>query len=79
MSLAVDPRCQSVGAGRTLVSAFLDEARRRGSTKVDLTTDKIGNDRVNRFYESLGFRVVREVVTPEHRVMNEYEIDLSGK
>jgi hypothetical protein len=34
---------------------------------------------VNRFYESLGFRVVREVVTPEHRVMNEYEIDLSGK
>jgi ribosomal protein S18 acetylase RimI-like enzyme len=79
MSLAVDPRRQSVGAGRTLVNAFLHEARRRGSTTVDLTTDKIGNDRVNRFYESLGFRVVREVVTPEHRVMNEYEIDLSGK
>lgn len=79
MSIAVDPATQSVGAGKALVRAFVEEARRRGSSKVDLTTDNADNDRVNRFYSSLGFRVAREIVTPENRVLNEYELDISGQ
>lgn len=76
MSLGVDPAAQGLGAGRALVQAFLDAAGRRGASKVDLTTDQSGNERTNKFYEALGFRVARTIVTPERRVLNEYEIDL---
>lgn len=79
MSLGVDPSVQGAGAGKALVNAFLGEASRRGSTKVDLTTDKIDNDRTNAFYRGLGFQVAREIVTPEARVLNEYEIDVSTR
>lgn len=76
MSLGVDPATQGLGAGRALVQAFLAEAGRRGARKVDLTTDQAGNERTNRFYAALGFRVARTIVTPEQRILNEYEIDL---
>lgn len=76
MSIGVDPGAQGLGAGKALVLAFLDEARRRGARAVDLTTDKIDNDRTNAFYRSLGFEVAREIVTPEGRVLNEYELAL---
>ena len=76
MSLGVDPTAQGLGAGRALVQAFLEAAGRRGACKVDLTTDQDGNERTNRFYAALGFRVARTIVTPERRILNEYEIDL---
>jgi len=43
---------------------------------VDLTTDRDNNDKINRFYLSLGFACERTFVTPEGRTMNEYVIDL---
>lgn len=73
MSLAVWPWAQQRGAGALLVQCFIDEARRRGAEVVYLTTDAAGNDAVNRFYERLGFSVVRRFTTAEGRVMNEYE------
>lgn len=76
MSIAVDPAAQGTGAGKALVLGFIDEAARRGAVKVDLTTDKVGNDGTNAFYRSLGFSVAREIVTPEKRILNEYELDL---
>lgn len=76
MSLAVDQEAQRGGIGRMLAIGFLAEAARRGAKCADLTTDKFGNDGVNIFYRKLGFRVVRELITPERRVMNVYEIDL---
>jgi ribosomal protein S18 acetylase RimI-like enzyme len=79
MSIGVDPATQGTGAGKALVLAFLDEARRRGASTVDLTTDKVENDRTNAFYLSLGFAVAREITTPEGRVLNEYEIDVRGR
>lgn len=79
MSIAVAPEAQGLGAGSSLVVAFIDEARRRGATRVDLTTDKIGNERTNAFYRSLGFRLAREIVTPEKRVLNEYERELVAR
>jgi ribosomal protein S18 acetylase RimI-like enzyme len=77
MSLGVDPSAQGCGVGKRLVRAFLKEASQKGSLRVDLTTDKKENASANAFYQSLGFKVVREIVTPENRVLNEYEIDLS--
>lgn len=76
MSLGVVRGSQGTGAGTLLVRAFLSEAARRGAHIVDLTTDKLANDRTNVFYRNLGFVVVREIVTPEHRILNEYEFHL---
>jgi ribosomal protein S18 acetylase RimI-like enzyme len=56
-SLAVLPRCAGRGVGSALVSVFCDEAARRGSKLVYLTTDRDGNDRVNQFYVRAGFRL----------------------
>jgi len=72
MSIAVRPGAAGKGAGRELVSAFSGAMAGRGVTEYCLTTDRDGNDRVNQFYQRLGFRLVRSFVTPEGRAMNEY-------
>jgi ribosomal protein S18 acetylase RimI-like enzyme len=79
MSIAVHPRAEGRGLGRTLVEAFSAEARRRGLKAYCLTTDRDGNDRVNRFYQRLGFRLGRTYVTPEGRATNEYVISLESQ
>jgi len=75
-SIGVLPSLQGTGAGRMLVTAFLEEARCRGCRRVFLTTDRDGNDTVNTFYRKMGFHVEREYTTPEGRRMNEYWIEL---
>ena len=77
MSLAVLPETEGQGIGRRLVRAFCNELARHQIPTVSLTTDQIGNDRVNRFYLRLGFQVVRTFVTPEGRAMNEYVLSLT--
>jgi ribosomal protein S18 acetylase RimI-like enzyme len=76
LSLAVDPALQTRGQGRLLVRAFSRECGARGAACVDLTTDKFENDAVNAFYIAVGFRVGREITTPEGRVLYEYVLDL---
>jgi ribosomal protein S18 acetylase RimI-like enzyme len=78
MSLGVAPASQSLGTGKVLVRSFLEAAAMRGSRRVDLTTDKLDNQRTNDFYAGLGFHVAREIITPERRILNEYEIELSS-
>ena len=79
MSIAVDPKAQAAGIGTSLVHAFLAECRARGLESVHLTTDRSGNDCVNRFYLRLGFTIARVITTPQGRVMNEYRIELSPR
>ena len=76
MSIAVSPPMQGSGIGKALLRTFLQEARRRGLKQVNLTTDRLGNDAANRFYQQLGFTRSRTYVTPEGREMQEYLIDL---
>ena len=76
MSIAVSPPMQGSGIGKALLRTFLQEARRRGLKQVNLTTDRLGSDAVNRFYQQLGFTRSRTYVTPEGREMQEYLIDL---
>lgn len=76
MSVGVDPCCQNKGIGNMLVSAFLNEARLRGSEHVNLTTDAVDNDSVNNFYQSLGFELFSQYTTPQGRLINEYLIRL---
>jgi GNAT superfamily N-acetyltransferase len=71
-SIAVSPDIQTKGIGRTLIAAFLDEVKKRGGKGVFLTTDAKDNDKVNRFYQNLGFKLESSRVTPEGREMNRY-------
>jgi len=75
-SVGVGPEIQRTGAGQRLVGSFLEEASRRGCRRVFLTTDRDGNDAVNKFYHKLGFQVKNKFETPEGRRMNEYWITL---
>lgn len=72
MSICVDPEVQNGGMGKSLVEAFLEEAKRRGLRSVTLETDLEGNDAVNTFYRRQGFVLLREFQTPEGRKMNEF-------
>jgi len=72
MSIAVDPKAQKNGIGEGLLRRFCDECSLQGIRIVKLTTDRIGNERVNRFYTRNGFRISRDFSTPEGRAMNEY-------
>jgi len=76
MSIGVLPDAQRQGIARELVKRFLFKAKRRGLTQVNLTTDRLNNEKVNQFYEGLGFGVIRTFTTPEGRQMNEYAICL---
>jgi ribosomal protein S18 acetylase RimI-like enzyme len=78
MSIAVRPEAQGQQWGEHLVENFLIEAQRRGVIAVSLTTDKDDNERVNRFYQRLGYTLARSFITAEGRSMNEYVINLSS-
>lgn len=71
-SIAVSPDIQAKGLGSSLVHAFVEEVRQRGGKGVFLTTDADDNDKVNRFYQKLGFSLESSYSTPEGRKMNRY-------
>ena len=75
-SIGISPGGQQQGTGCQLMTEFINEARRRGCRQVFLTTDRDGNDRVNRFYQKNGFTLKRQFLTPQGRRMNEYGLDL---
>jgi ribosomal protein S18 acetylase RimI-like enzyme len=79
MSIAVRPGVSGKGTGRELVAAFDAALAERGVDEYSLTTDRDDNDRVNRFYLKLGFRLAGTFVTPEGRAMNEYVMTLRGR
>jgi len=79
MSIAVHPQSEGKGIGQQLVESFCEELSQRGAPSVCLTTDRDQNDRVNRFYQRLGFQLSNTFITPEGRGMNEYLMVLSKK
>jgi ribosomal protein S18 acetylase RimI-like enzyme len=72
MSIAVDPNSASVGVGTALIQSFSNEMRCRSISSFCLTTDRDGNDNVNRFYRSRDFKLTQTFCTSEGRWMNEY-------
>jgi colanic acid biosynthesis glycosyl transferase WcaI len=77
-SIGVDPSASSRGAGQALARAFNAAAAAAGAGFVFLTTDAEGNDRVNAFYEKLGFTVDQRIEHAGGRAMNLYGMDLSN-
>jgi ribosomal protein S18 acetylase RimI-like enzyme len=77
-SLAVDPARESRGVGRALVAEFCRRAGILGAECVELTTDAPENDRVNRFYQSVGFGLTATAARDDGRVMNHYARRISS-
>lgn len=75
-SIAVSPQAQKQGIGEALVERWVEEVWCRGGTGCYLTTDAKNNDKVNNFYQKLGWKIESTYTTPEGRVMNRYIFDL---
>lgn len=75
-SLAVAPDAQRRGVGSALVEAFIAQSMHDGCTQVVLETDNDDNERVNLFYERLGFALNDRFTTPEGRHMRRYVMNL---
>jgi glycosyltransferase involved in cell wall biosynthesis/ribosomal protein S18 acetylase RimI-like enzyme len=60
LAIAVDPAHASRGIGRALAGGVLDGLAERGADEVRVTV-AASNSRANRFYEWLGFRLVRRI------------------
>ena len=75
-SIGVDPTHSGRGIGRGLLAAFIADSRKRGLTKISLTTDADGNDAVNQFYIKAGFYLERAFIQRDGRRMNEYQMSI---
>lgn len=75
-SVAVSPKVQRQGVGQELVKRWIQEVERSGYSGCYLTTDADDNDKINRFYQKLGWKIESTYRTPEGRVMNRYVLDL---
>jgi GNAT superfamily N-acetyltransferase len=58
-NVMVDPRVRGQGVGASMMRWAIDEARRRGCYRIQLTSNK-ARTRAHRFYERLGFVATHE-------------------
>jgi GNAT superfamily N-acetyltransferase len=64
-----------IGTGKVLLKAFLELAAKNQYTTVYLTTDAVGNEATNSFYERNGFNLA-ETYFSQKRSMNVYNYQL---
>ena len=74
-SIAVDPSFSGKGIGQGLAKAFVEATRGR-AVSIVLTTDAIGNDGVNHFYQKFGFVLDGSYERSRGRIMNKYRYPL---
>ncbi|MEP7121693.1 MAG: GNAT family N-acetyltransferase [Byssovorax sp.] len=58
-NVIVEPGARRLGVGAAMMTWAIDEARRQGCFRVQLTSNK-ARTRAHRFYERLGFRATHE-------------------
>jgi len=75
-SIAISPQSQGHGIGQALVRRWVEEVEHRGYSGCYLTTDANNNDKINSFYQKLGWKIESTYKTSEGRVMNRYILDL---
>ena len=71
-SICVDPRIGQKGIGSKLIDHLKGMVDFDEYEYINLETDAIGNDAVNRFYVKNGFELAGSYFSPEGRKMNEY-------
>ena len=77
-SIGAHPLTRGKRVGRELVLAFNGRAEKMGATAVVLTTNTFQNDRVNEYYQKLGFRLLKTFEAQPGRWLNEYILDLGA-
>ncbi len=77
-SICVAPGTQAKGVGSSLLDEWSTVAAQLGAPSAYLTTDAVGNDRTNAFYESNGWQFSGAYTTREDRQMNCYTRVLEG-
>jgi colanic acid biosynthesis glycosyl transferase WcaI len=78
-SIAVDPRVQGSGIGKSLILEWMKQVKAKGVKGCFLTTDAVNNEAVKKFYEKSGWVVEATYKTPEGRKMNRYIYDFEGR
>ncbi len=76
-SIAVNPRMLRGGVGKGLIEVFLNHVKGRANS-VMLTTDALGNDNVNRFYNNLGFQLEETLERSKGRKLNKYKLMINN-
>ena len=71
-SICVDPRLGKHGIGTKLIDHLKGMVDFDEYAYINLETDAVGNDDVNRFYVKNGFKLARSYFSSEGRKMNEY-------
>lgn len=69
LSIGVNPDYKGGGVGKELLTVFHDEVKKRGGTKVALTTDKLNNAAVLAFYNKCGYTILYDFETYPKREM----------
>jgi len=77
-SIAVAPEASGNGLGKTLVQAFVAQARAMDAQCVYLTTDADGNESANALYRQVGFQHSQRFLQRRGRWMNRYVITGMG-
>lgn len=73
-SIGINPDIKTKGVGSMLINDFCIEAFSRNADVVYLTTDRDGNDGVNKFYKKNGFHLESIIEQPHKRTLNRYII-----
>lgn len=71
-SICVDPRLGKKGIGSKLIDHLKGMVDFNKYAYINLETDAVNNDDVNRFYVKNGFELARSYFSSEGRKMNEY-------
>lgn len=71
-SICVDPKIKKRGLGSMLIDHLKDMVDLNQFAYINLETDAVNNEAVNRFYVKNGFELARSFFSPEGRKMNEY-------
>ena len=71
-SICVEPTYNKRGIGSALIDYLKRIVDFDEYAYINLETDAVDNDTVNRFYKNNGFHLVRVFTTSEGRIMNEY-------
>lgn len=69
LSIGVDPNKQGGGVGKKMLIALEEEVKKRGGSKLSLTTDCENNEKAIGFYHSLGYNEWYDFVTFPNRRM----------